>query len=82
MRLWKECLRLLWALRVLDESRSKTVVLCDHQDRKRHWLRRELDAHMVALEAVDAEKFASVEEHRRNLDDPIRALEFATKEFL
>lgn len=77
--LYRECNRLTWALHVLAGKRATLGVLCDRYDQKRAALRRELDAASIALEAVAPEKFAQVEQRRRDLDDPKKALEWAQR---
>lgn len=82
LQLWKACIRLAWLLRHAVHKRANAVLLADRCDKQVNALRRELDMYLAALEAVDPERFASVEQSRREWDDPIKALAFAEKEFL
>lgn len=78
-RLRKEVFRLDWAIHCLLGSRATVVILLDRKDRQLIQLRRERDAYAMALQDMAPELFALCEEERRQFDDPIKALKWASR---
>ena len=75
-KLYKECTRLAWAIRCALGPRQKLAIVLDRYDTKLAALRRQHDLCTAALEALDPELFARAEQHRRDLDDPLKVLAF------
>lgn len=75
----KTLYRLRWELKLLHNKRAPLVVLLDRYDSALVRLRRQYDEYAAALEALDPQMFAQLEDDRREFDDPKRALEWAQR---
>lgn len=76
----KNCYRLAWELHCLLNRRASLSVLLDSYDQRVAKLRREFDEYGAALEAIDPERFARVEQNRRDMADPVKALALAKRD--
>jgi hypothetical protein len=78
-KLKHECTRLAWALHILQNERSKLVTLCERKTAQVIALRRQHDAYACALQDADPVLYAEVEAQKREWDDPIKALQWASR---
>lgn len=77
----RECNRLAWAIHCLQNDRAKQSWVLDNMDRKLNRMRREWLEYAAAIEAMSPERFAEVEQWKRQHDDPIAALQHAQKDY-
>jgi hypothetical protein len=77
--LYRETVRLSWAIHCLHVERSRLVLVLDRWDQRLAKLRREHDDAATQLEHTSPELFARAEERRREMDNPRKALEWSQK---
>lgn len=75
--LYRETVRISFALKCLENKRSQIVVVLDRWDTRRAKMRRELDSLLTQLEHASPELYARAEERRREWDNPKAALAWA-----